>query len=72
MFLLVTSVVFAQAKTGKFEVKGNCGMCEDRIEKAAKSVLMVLPPSNGINNNLYQMRPSKRNNNANKCLSIIL
>lgn len=38
MFFLGTSVVFAQAKTEKFEVKGNCGMCENRIEKAAKSV----------------------------------
>lgn len=38
MFLLGTSMVFAQAKTDKFEVKGNCGMCENRIEKAAKSV----------------------------------
>lgn len=38
MFLLGTSLVFAQAKTEKFEVKGNCGMCETRIEKAAKSV----------------------------------
>ena len=25
-------------KTEKFEVAGNCGMCETRIEKAAKSV----------------------------------
>ena len=25
-------------KTEKFEVAGNCGMCEARIEKAAKSV----------------------------------
>jgi copper chaperone CopZ len=38
MSLLATSMVFAQAKTEKFEVKGNCSMCEDRIEKAAKSV----------------------------------
>jgi len=38
MFLLGTSLVFAQAKTEKFEVKGNCGMCENRIEKAAKTV----------------------------------
>ena len=38
MFLLGTSMVFAQAKTEKFEVKGNCEMCETRIEKAAKSV----------------------------------
>lgn len=38
VFLLGTSMVFAQAKTEKFEVKGNCGMCEKRIEKAAKTV----------------------------------
>ena len=38
MFLLGTSMVFAQAKTEKFEVNGNCGMCKTRIEKAAKSV----------------------------------
>lgn len=38
MFLIGTSMVFAQAKTEKFEVKGNCGMCENRIEKAANSV----------------------------------
>jgi periplasmic mercuric ion binding protein len=38
MFLTGTIMVFAQAKTEKFEVKGNCGMCESRIEKAAKSL----------------------------------
>ena len=38
MFLLGTNMVFAQVKTEKFEAKGNCGMCENRIEKAAKSV----------------------------------
>lgn len=38
MFLIGTIGLFAQAKTEKFEVKGNCGMCEKRIEKAAKSV----------------------------------
>ncbi len=37
MFLLGTSMVFAQTKIEKFEVKGNCGMCETRIEKAANS-----------------------------------
>lgn len=30
--------VFGQTKTEKFKVYGNCGMCEDRIEKAANSV----------------------------------
>ncbi|MDA3883127.1 MAG: heavy-metal-associated domain-containing protein [Bacteroidales bacterium] len=38
MFLLGTSMVFAQTKTEKFEVNGNCSMCEQRIETAAKSV----------------------------------
>ena len=38
MLLIGTVAVFAQSKTEKFEVKGNCGMCEKRIEKAAKSV----------------------------------
>ena len=38
MFLMGTMALFAQTKTEKFEVKGNCGMCEKRIEKAAKSV----------------------------------
>lgn len=38
MFLLGTTMVFAQAKTEKFKVYGNCGMCEARIEKAAKGV----------------------------------
>ncbi len=38
MFLMGTLTVFAQAKTEKFKVKGNCGMCETRIEKAALSV----------------------------------
>lgn len=39
--LAVTAISFANAndsKTEKFEVKGNCGMCESKIEKAAKSV----------------------------------
>ncbi|MEA4976876.1 MAG: heavy-metal-associated domain-containing protein [Paludibacter sp.] len=38
LFLIGTSMMFALAKTETFKVKGNCGMCENRIEKAAKSV----------------------------------
>jgi periplasmic mercuric ion binding protein len=38
LFLLGTATVFAGVKTEKIEVKGNCGMCKTRIEKAAKSV----------------------------------
>ena len=38
MFALGTFTVFADEKTEKIEVNGNCGMCENRIEKAAKSV----------------------------------
>ena len=38
LFLLGTGSAFAGNRTEKFEVKGNCGMCETRIEKAASSV----------------------------------
>jgi len=38
LFVLGTFTVFAGEKTEKFKVKGNCGMCETRIEKAANSV----------------------------------
>ena len=38
LFLMGTMSVFAQGKTEKIKVYGNCGMCENRIETAAKSV----------------------------------
>ena len=39
---LSTLFLLAQSeKTEKFEVAGNCGMCETRIEKAANSVAGV-------------------------------
>jgi periplasmic mercuric ion binding protein len=38
MLLMGTATVFAGVKTEKIEVKGSCGMCKTRIEKAAKSV----------------------------------
>ena len=38
MFVFGAFMVFAADKTEKFKVKGNCGMCEKRIEKAALSV----------------------------------
>lgn len=38
LFLMGAASVFAANKTEKFKVYGNCGMCESRIEKAAKSV----------------------------------
>ena len=39
IFLLIGAIsVFAQSKTDEFKVYGNCGMCETRIENAAKSV----------------------------------
>ncbi|HZH71220.1 MAG TPA: cation transporter [Mariniphaga sp.] len=34
----VTTTAVAGERTGNFEVKGNCGMCEKTIEKAALSV----------------------------------
>jgi len=38
MFFFGTFMVFAANKTKKVEVKGNCGMCEKRIETAALAV----------------------------------
>ena len=38
LFLIGAITVFAQSKTEKLKVYGNCGMCENRIETAAKSV----------------------------------
>jgi len=38
LFLLGAMSVFGQSTTEKFKVYGNCGMCEKRIETAAKSV----------------------------------
>ncbi|MBU1010652.1 MAG: cation transporter [Bacteroidetes bacterium] len=38
IFVLGTMGVFAGNKTEKFKVYGNCGMCEKRIEKAAKAI----------------------------------
>ena len=38
LFMLGAISVFAGTKTEKIEVKGNCGMCEKRIEKAALAV----------------------------------
>jgi copper chaperone CopZ len=38
LFMMGAVSVFAANKTEKIEVKGNCGMCEKRIEKAASSV----------------------------------
>lgn len=36
--LIGIAAALGQEKTEKFKVYGNCGMCESRIEKAAKSV----------------------------------
>ena len=38
LFMMGAVSVFAANKTKKIEVKGNCGMCEKRIEKAASAV----------------------------------
>ena len=39
-FIIATTTLLAHdaTKTEKFKVYGNCGMCESRIEKAAKAV----------------------------------
>jgi mercuric ion binding protein len=38
MLLLGVQNLYAETKSEKFKVDGNCGMCEKRIEKAAKAV----------------------------------
>jgi periplasmic mercuric ion binding protein len=38
IFLIATASAFAEKKTEKVDVKGNCESCKIRIEKAAKSV----------------------------------
>ena len=38
MFMGIISLSAKETKTEEFKVYGNCGMCETRIEKAAKSV----------------------------------
>jgi mercuric ion binding protein len=45
LFLMTVLVVFAGTKTEKIENKGNYGMCESRIEKAAKTVDRVGKPT---------------------------
>lgn len=42
VFITVTAVTAQTEKKETFKVAGNCGMCETRIEKAAKSVDGVL------------------------------
>ena len=42
LFMLGAVSVFAASKTEKIEVKGNCEMCEKRIEKAASAVEGVI------------------------------
>lgn len=37
LFSCLTFSVSAQEKTEKFKVNGNCGMCKNKIEKAAKA-----------------------------------
>ncbi len=38
LFMMGAVSVFAASKTEKIEVKGNCGMCETRIEKTVKAI----------------------------------
>ena len=38
LFIIGTISVFAQSKTEKVKVYGECGMCKARIEKAAKAI----------------------------------
>ena len=42
LFLFVSTTGFAAKKTEKIAIKGNCDMCEKRIERAAYSVKGVI------------------------------
>ena len=42
VFITMTTITAQTEKKETFEVAGNCGMCETRIEKAAKTVDGVL------------------------------
>ncbi len=37
LFVSLSTIAFAQAKSETFKVAGECGMCKKKIEKAAKS-----------------------------------
>lgn len=37
LLLSISTIAFAQSKTDKIKVSGECGMCKSKIEKAAKS-----------------------------------
>ena len=37
LFLTISHIGFAQEKSDKFNVSGECGMCKKKIEKAAKA-----------------------------------
>ena len=54
-FLLATTIVFAGNKTEKFKVKGKCGMCETRIEKAALSVEGVSKADWNLKTNMLEV-----------------
>lgn len=64
LFVLTAATVYAQAaKTEQFDVKGNCSMCENRIEKAAQSVKGVVKADWNMKTSLIDVTfdPSKTN-----------
>ncbi len=66
MFLIGTATTFAEKKTEKVDVKGNCGMCKTRIEKAAKSVSGVSKATWNEKTNILELtlEDTKTNLNA--------
>jgi len=55
LFLIATTVAFTGNRTEKFKVKGKCGMCETRIEKAALSVEGVSKADWNLKTNMLQI-----------------
>jgi len=66
LFLIGAMTVFAQSKTEKFKVYGNCGMCENRIEKAATSVDGVTAADWNQETKMLELTYDESKTNSNK------
>jgi periplasmic mercuric ion binding protein len=66
LFLIGAITVFAQSKTEKFKVYGACGMCENRIEKAAKSVDGVTAADWDQKTNMLELTYDESKTNSDK------
>jgi mercuric ion binding protein len=66
LFLIISMTLFAQYKTEKFEVSGNCGMCKSRIEKASKSLEGVVTANWDIKSKIAEVKFDSTKTDINK------